>query len=83
MTLTRRQHECLTVIERYTAAKGYAPLLTDIGAKMGITKVAVLEHVNQLARKGYIARSAGASRGIRVLKPVTEKTCPHCGASLK
>lgn len=67
--LTPRQREILTLIERHIDETGYPPTRLDICRALGFKSPnAAEEHLRTLARKGVIEITAGASRGIRLLK---------------
>lgn len=77
--LTARQRAVLDYIREYTAAEGYPPALTEIGAACGtISATAALAHVIALEKKGYVRRDPHRARGIElveqpVAKPTEEK----------
>jgi repressor LexA len=65
--LTDRQSEILKLIRELTEVSGFPPTRAEIAERMGFRSVnAAEQHLRALERKGAIAISAGASRGIRV-----------------
>jgi repressor LexA len=68
--LTPRQKQVLEFITDYVARNEYPPTFRDIARHLGISgNAAVLGHLEQLERKGYIRREPGSSRGIIVNRP--------------
>lgn len=60
-TLTKRQREVLSAIERFAAASGYPPTLRELAATLGISGIsAVKKHLDAIAAKGYISRDRRA-----------------------
>lgn len=69
--LTARQLECLSFIESFIDARGYAPTIREIGDHMRIGSTnGVNDHLEALRRKGYLARVAGRCRAIKILVSV-------------
>jgi len=65
--LTSRQRECLGIIEASIATRGMPPTLREIGVQMGIHSTnGVNDHLRALERKGYISKTDGLSRAVRV-----------------
>ena len=66
--LYRRQKQVLDYIVNSIDKYGYAPTLTEIADKFGLSSLATVhEHLATLERKGLIRRYRGAVRGIEVL----------------
>lgn len=66
--LTPRQQEILQFIEQHIQQTGFPPTRLEICQALGFRSPnAAEEHLKALARKGAIAMTAGASRGIRLL----------------
>ncbi len=71
--LTDRQIRILEVLERYQAQHGRPPSIREICDKAGISSTSVVNYyLNQLEEYGYIQRDGRVSRGIRLLKPLSE-----------
>ena len=65
--LTVRQHKVYDFILAFSSHHGYPPTMREIAGHLGVTgNLGVIKHLAALEKKGYIARSAGSSRGIRV-----------------
>lgn len=66
--LTPRQAEILAFIRSCSVDRGYPPTIREIGERFGIgSPNGVVSHLKALATKGYIARGANVSRGIRLV----------------
>jgi len=66
--LTDRQRHVLNFIREHIATTGAPPTRAEIARGLGFRSATAAEdHLQALARKGAIALSAGASRGIRIL----------------
>ena len=64
----KRQKEILELITKSINKYGYAPTLTEIADKLGLSSLATVhEHLATLEKKGFIRRYRGAVRGIEVL----------------
>lgn len=69
-TYTAKQREVLKIIRRSVEERGIAPTLGEIGEELGgITRVAVLDHLRALERKGGIRRRPRERRAIEILDP--------------
>jgi repressor LexA len=69
-TYTAKQREVLKIIRRSVEERGIAPTLGEIGDELGgITRVAVLDHLRALERKGAIRRRPRERRAIVILDP--------------
>ncbi|MCD6462253.1 MAG: transcriptional repressor LexA [Thermotogae bacterium] len=69
MELTSRQRQILEYIVEYEREHGYPPTIREICEAFGISSPrGVSKHLEALEKKGYIERSKGRSRGIRILK---------------
>ncbi len=62
-TITTRQNEILSLIKSFIIETGQAPTLTEMERALGITRRAVVKHLQALEKKGLINRSS-SSRGI-------------------
>src|SRR5512139_2911672 len=73
--LTERQVRILEVLERFQSQNGYPPSIREICDKANISSTSVVNYyLNQLEESGYIQRDGRVSRGIRVMKPLSEIT---------
>jgi len=65
--LTARQRMALDFIAGHIEARGYPPTVREIGSHMGIRSTnGVNDHLNALERKGYLLRTDGLARGLRL-----------------
>lgn len=72
--LYKRQKQILDYINQNIDKYGYAPTLTEIAQKFGLSSLSTVhEHLSVLEKKGLIRRYKGAVRGIEVLDKVKEK----------
>jgi len=86
--LTERQIKILEVLERYSNQNGYPPSIREICDKADISSTSVVNYyLNQLEESGYIERDGRVSRGIRLIKPLSELSASQAvgsvGAQLK
>lgn len=66
--ISAKQSRILEFIRAHLAAHGYPPTLEEIRAGLGISaKSVVAHHLERLERAGLIERTAGVSRGIRLV----------------
>jgi len=70
VALTKRQSEILKYLQEHIREQGYAPSFEEIAEQFGFQSLATVhEHLTNLERKGYIARTHNESRAIEVLPP--------------
>ena len=75
--LTRRQHEIVDYLRRYTDENGISPTLEEIAQAFGVNKVTVFGHVAELERKGVLRRAGrGVSRGLQLIESETADSVP-------
>jgi repressor LexA len=73
--LTERQKKILDVLDRFQQDNGYPPSIREIGDLANISSTSVVNYyLDQLKEMGWIARDGRVSRGIRLLKPVSQMT---------
>ncbi|MBN1538478.1 MAG: repressor LexA [Anaerolineales bacterium] len=71
--LTDRQKKILEVLERFQMQFGYPPSIREICDKAAISSTSVVNYyLDQLEDLGFIERDGHVSRGIRLLKPLSE-----------
>ena len=64
----KRQKQILDYIKEVIDTYGYAPTLTEIAQRLGLSSLATVhEHLSVLEKKGLIRRYRGAVRGIELL----------------
>jgi SOS-response transcriptional repressor LexA len=67
---TKKQKELLTFIEDFIAEHGYSPSYREIMAGTGHTSVATVSlHVNNLIKRGHLAKRDRSARSLEVVKP--------------
>jgi len=86
--LSERQVKILEVLERFHFQNGYPPSIREICDKTGISSTSVVNYyLNQLEEGGYIERDGRVSRGIRLVKPLSETLAtpatPSVGTQIK
>jgi repressor LexA len=71
--LTERQKKILEVLEHFQNNAGYPPSIREICEQASISSTSVVNYyLEQLAEMGYIQRDERVSRGIRLVKPLSE-----------
>ena len=76
--LSQKQWAILRAIQEYLQTQGYPPGLRDIGRAVGVTSLGDIHyHLSALERMGYIARTPGAARGLRLLPKAHETLTPR------
>lgn len=72
---TKKQKELLTFIEDFIAAHGYSPSYREIMAGTGHTSVATVSlHVNNLIKRGHLAKRDRSARSLEVVNPSNKST---------
>lgn len=72
-TLTERQKRILDVLEKFQERYGYPPSIREICENAKISSTSVVNYyLDQLEEMQYIERDGRVSRGIRLLKPLSE-----------
>ena len=73
--LSDRQKRILEVLENFQAEAGYPPSIREICDQANISSTSVVNYyLDQLEEMGYIERDGRVSRGIRLMKPLSEIT---------
>jgi len=71
--LTERQKRILQVLEDFQNKLGYPPSIREICDQAKISSTSVVNYyLDQLEQMGHIKRDSRISRGIRLLKPLSE-----------
>jgi repressor LexA len=71
--LSERQKKILEVLENFQTNAGYPPSIRDICMEANISSTSVVNYyLEQLTEMGYIERDDRVSRGIRLVKPLSE-----------
>jgi repressor LexA len=71
--LTERQKKILSVLEDFQDQNGYPPSIREICDQANISSTSVVNYyLDQLQEMSYIERDSRVSRGIRLLKPLSQ-----------
>jgi repressor LexA len=71
--LSERQRRIMEVLERFQNQNGYPPSIREICDQADISSTSVVNYyLEQLEEKGYIERDRRVSRGVRLLKPLSQ-----------
>jgi repressor LexA len=71
--LTERQKKILKVLEDFQDQNGYPPSIREICDQANISSTSVVNYyLDQLKEMDYIERDSRVSRGIRLLKPLSQ-----------
>ncbi len=71
--LNEKHIKVLQTIENFTNTFGYPPTIREIMERAHLSSTSVVNYyLDQLEEKGYIERSRGISRGLRVLKQFSD-----------
>lgn len=74
MYFTPKQLRIVEFIQKFRCEKGISPTLEEIAKHMGVTKITIYEHINQLIRKGVVKREKFRARSIEILCDVPERS---------
>jgi repressor LexA len=66
---TDRQRQVIATIAAYQRRRGFAPTISEIACRLGITPHAAVGHLNGCERKGLLTRAPGIARGIVLRDP--------------
>ncbi len=79
--LSDRQKKILEFVGRFQNQNGYPPSIREICDKTNISSTSVVNYyLDQLEEMGYIERDDRVSRGIRLLKPISDGSSPAAQA---
>lgn len=79
--LTEKQIRVLRYFRDYRREHGIAPTLEEAAGALGVSKITVHEHLNQLNRKGAIHRDRAKARAVAILHDPDSDGSPE-GASI-
>ncbi|MEY4674373.1 MAG: transcriptional repressor LexA [Planctomycetota bacterium] len=83
MMLTEKQIGVLRFFRDYRKQHGIAPTLEEAAEALGVSKITIHEHLNQLTRKGAIHRDKAKARAVAILwDPDAEETAAASMPSL-
>lgn len=70
---TKKQRELLTFIETFITEHGYSPSYREIMVGLNYTSVATVAlHVNNLIKRGHLAKRDRSARSLEVVQPTRE-----------
>jgi len=67
LMLTEKQIRVLRFFRDYRREKGIAPTLDEAAQALGVSKITIHEHLNQLTKKGAIHRDRAKARAVAIL----------------
>lgn len=67
LMLTEKQILVLRYFRDYRREKGIAPTLDEAAKALGVSKITIHEHLNQLTKKGAIHRDRAKARAVAIL----------------
>jgi len=67
LMLTGKQIRVLRFFRDYRNDHGISPTLEEAADALGVSKITIYEHLNQLAQKGAIHRDKAKARSVRIL----------------
>ncbi len=76
MYFTEKQLRILKFIQQFRSQRGISPTMEEIATKIGVTKITIYDHLNQLERKGALRRERFRARSIEPLVWVGEGQGP-------
>lgn len=83
-TLSEKQKRVLEVLEKHQNLKGRPPSIREIGEQANITSTSVVNYyLNQLRDLGFIERENHVSRGIRIIKTLSQATARQAAQSVR
>lgn len=76
LMLTEKQIRVLRYFRDYRREKGIAPTLDEAAQALGVSKITIHEHLNQLTRKGAIHRDRAKARAVAILHDPDASSAP-------
>lgn len=67
INLTAKQINVLRFFRDYQQERGIAPTLQEAAEELGVSKITVHEHLNQLVKKGAARRDKARARAVQIL----------------
>jgi repressor LexA len=86
INLTQKQIGVLRFFRDYRRETGIAPTLEEAAQELGVSKITVYEHLNQLVKKGAVRRDKARARAVSILYDPdlpTEASGAGAGATLR
>ncbi len=81
MSLTPKQVEIFRLIRDARMSQGFSPTLQELAAGLGVSRVTVHEHVEQLIKKGALTRETNKARSLSVAEDFVLPDEMHDGIS--
>lgn len=81
MSLTPKQVEIFRLIRDARMSQGFSPTLQELAAQLGVSRVTVHEHVEQLIKKGALTRETNKARSLSVAEDFALPDEMHDGLS--
>ena len=81
MSLTPKQVEIFRLIRDARMTQGFSPTLQELAAQLGVSRVTVHEHVEQLIKKGALTRETNKARSLSVAEDFVLPDEMHDGVS--
>ncbi len=75
-TLTEKQIQVLRYFRDYRKDRGIAPTLEEAAEALGVSKITIHEHLNQLSKKGAVHRDRAKARAVSILHDPDEADHP-------
>ena len=67
MMLTQKQLRVLRLFRDFRREHGISPTLEEAADHLGVSKITVYEHLNQLVKKGAVRRDKAKARAVAIL----------------
>lgn len=77
LMLTEKQIRVLRYFRDYRKQRGIAPTLEEAAQALGVSKITIHEHLNQLTRKGAIHRDRAKARAVAILHDPDAEDTPR------
>ncbi len=77
--LTTMQRRMLEAIRAFARRHGMPPTVRELGEAFGLKSSTVFAHLRALERKGYLRRSPGKARGLRLTEEPPRRGIPLLG----
>jgi repressor LexA len=81
VSLTPKQVEIFRLIRDARMSQGFSPTLQELAAQLGVSRVTVHEHVEQLIKKGALTRETNKARSLSVAEDFALPDEMHDGLS--
>ena len=82
LMLTEKQIRVLRYFRDYRREKGISPTLDEAAQALGVSKITIHEHLNQLTKKGAIHRDRAKARAVAILHDPDARDAPPAPAAV-